>query len=904
MKKIEGTRCTVHGAGKYAESKAPFLWRGAWGEVCLVLLFLFINITSLHAQIQPVDLTCEMMENPLSVEVFNPRFGWKLLSNAQGEKQTAYQITVTSDEENIWDTGKINSDQSQFIQYNGKKLRKGQTYKWKVQVWDAKGRPTGSQTSSFQMAPEFLQTTQWIGAITRKDANLPTGRRDFHLPSLKKQENIDIYNSINPLALRSIRLSKTIQIDKPVKKATAYVCGLGQYNFTLSGIKLTDDVLTPAWSDYDKTVYYNTYQINPLLLQGEKTIDVTLGNGFYNTVSNRYRKVWVSFGPPTLFFEMYIEYADGTKDIIQSDQSWKYALSPTTFNDIYGGEDYDARLEKPVEWKPIVVQEAPTGILRPQQIPGIKQMQKIPVKEMEIKSDTVILFTMKQNVSGYPYIKVSGKKGQTLRMIVGEALDKEGFVSQKRTGGPHTYQYTLKGTGIEEWHPEFTYYGFQYIQVEGIKIEQIKDIYSCFIYNSTKETGTFECSNLLFNKIHWIINNAVKSNMQSVFTDCPQREKLGWLEETHLNGAVLLYNYDLIQIFPKVMRDIADGQRNSGLIPSIVPEYVEFGGDFTDSPEWGSAGVIVPWMYYKFYGDNKLIIKYYNVMKKYVDYLETKADHYILSHGLGDWYDYGDHPAGYAKNSPIAVSATSHYYYAAHLLAKAAEMLQKQEDLKTYSTLATNIKNAFNAKFFNQETKQYGSGSQFCNAVAIYMNIVEPQYKQAVLENLKKDIIQRGYRLTTGDVGNRYLYLALALNNENEILYKMHNHEEVPGYGYQVKMGVTTLTEQWDPNRGNSWNHFMMGQIDEWFYRSLAGIEPVQPGFKEFTVAPVIIDDLKYVKATYTTLYGDIKVDWKRENNQFFMTVEVPVNTKATIVLPNGKQQKVGSGKHNFEVKN
>jgi hypothetical protein len=288
-------------------------------------------------------------------------------------------------------------------------------------------------------------------------------------------------------------------------------------------------------------------------------------------------------------------------------------------------------------------------------------------------------------------------------------------------------------------------------------------------------------------------------------------------------------------------------------------------------------------------------------MKKYVDYLGTKADNYILSHGLGDWYDYGDHPAGHSRNSPIEVSATSHYYYVAHLTAQAAEMLKQTKDFKTYHTLSLRIREAFNNRFFNRETRQYANGSQFCNAVALFMEIVEPPYKQAVLENLKADIRQRGFRLTTGDVGNRYLFMALALNGENELLYQMHNHEEVPGYGYQVKMGVTTLTEQWDPNRGNSWNHFMMGQIGEWFFRSLAGIEPTTPGFQTFSICPQTVGDLNYVKAGYETLYGTIHVEWKRENGRFHLSVSVPVNTRATIVLPDGKKHETGSGTYQFE---
>jgi hypothetical protein len=884
-----------------------------------VSAFILCFPLSFQAKMTPTDLTCEMMNKPLAIETLQPRFGWKLLSDVQGDRQTAYQLFVSSfSEDQVWNSGKVKSDQSQFVAYNGKKLQPATRYYWRVKVWDAEGKETMSDPVFFETAPELSANTQWIGAITKAESHLPIGRRNFHSPSLKKEENKQIFEAIHPLALRSILLRKSFRISKPLEKAMVYISGLGQYNLSLNGEKVSRDIFTPAWSDYDKTVYYNTYALDSLLQEGENVIGILLGNGFYNAVGNRYRKLWISFGPPTLFLEMHLHYKDGTKEIIASDQSWKYNLSPITFNDIYGGEDYDARLEQAGwnragfndnSWKPVVIQEKPQGKLQAQQLTNVRPMEQQGAISVS-KVDSSYILNMGQNLSGYPYIKVMGKKGQTIQLTVGELLDKEtGKVSQKQSGSPHIYSYTLKGEGVEEWHPEFSYYGFQYIQMDGANLDSstddskplIVEIKSHFIYNSVRETGHFECSNELFNRVHILIKNAVKSNMQTVFTDCPHREKLGWLEETHLNGPGLLYNWDLTQFFPKVMQDMANGQRDGGLVPSIVPEYVVFGDDFSDSPEWGSASIIVPWMYYRFYGDHSLIRKHYEVMKQYAGYLTSKSNKHIVSHGLGDWYDYGEHRAGYSKNSPIEVSATAHYYYAIHLLAEAAKMLGKTSDEKKYTALAKDIRTAFNTHFFNKETRQYGSRSQFCNAVALFMGIVEPQYKQAVLENLKVDIRQHGDRLTTGDVGNRYLFQALALNSENELMYRMNNHEDAPGYGFQLKFGVTTLTEQWDPRKGNSWNHFMMGQIDEWFFRSLAGIEPSSPGFKEFTVQPQVVGDLTYVKANHETLYGTIVVEWKRENKRFHLSVTVPVNTTATVILPNGDSQRVNSGKYEFE---
>lgn len=882
--------------------------------ICLLCLTFCIHSFSLT----PYDLRCEMQNEPMTINSKMPRLSWKLQSATNGARQTAYQIIVKNKGEIVWDSGVEKSDQSQLINYKGKTLKERERYTWSVSVWDANGREYKSPSTYFEMAPDLTKShINWIGAITHSEANLPTGRRDFHGPSFKNKENKEVYDKINPLALRSINLRKTFNIEKEVDKAIVYISGLGQYNFFINGEKVTDDVFTPVWSDYDKTVYYNTYQINSLLNNGKNVLGVTLGNGFYNTVGNRYRKLWVTFGPPTLFLKMHIYYKDGNEEVINTNDSWTYNINPIVFNDIYGGEDYDATLEETgwnninfddTNWKPVVIQEAPEGILRPQHMPAIKKLESFRAKTMT-RVDSSIVLDMGQNLSGFPELSVMGEKGQKVTIKVGELLDKKtGLVSQKQTGGPHTYSYTLKGEGIETWHPEFTYYGFKYIQIDGVNALSLEDenkpilidIKSHFIHNSVDPIGSFESSNEIFNKAHILIKNAVKSNMQSMFTDCPHREKLGWLEETHLNGHGLLFNWNLTQFFPKTMRDIADGQRDGGLVPNIVPEYIVFGGDFTDSPEWGGASIMIPWLYYKFYGDDTLLKEYYPVMKAYVNYLTSKAKKHIVSHGLGDWYDYGEHRAGFSKNSPIEVSATAHYYYYTTLLAKAADMQKKKGDSNKYKQLATKIKKAFNAQFLNEKTMQYGSGSQFCNAIALYMDIVEPQNREIVLNNLKSDIIKHGYRLTTGDVGNRYLFQSLAQNGENELMYQMNNHYDTPGYGFQIQFGTTTLTEQWDPRQGASWNHFMMGQIDEWFFRSLAGIDPITPGYKKFKVQPILVGDLSYVKTHHESLYGRISVEWTREDNIFKISVVVPVNTTAEIILPNGDSEVVSSGSYNF----
>ncbi|WP_281310691.1 glycoside hydrolase family 78 protein [Flavobacterium flavigenum] len=910
------------------------------------ILFLFCLLITFisNGQISAEHLTCEMAENPLAVIQNQPRLSWQLVSKEFYASQIGYQILVSSSEENIkndngdiWNSGRVNSDKNLQINYGGTSLKSETKYFWKVKVWNQKGKASNwSKTASFRIAPSQLDLNPvWIGAITKADSHLPEGR-NYHTATFNKEKKASLINASDSLSRRSIMLRKPFEVKKEIKEAVVYISGLGHYELTINGKKIGNSEFAPLWSDYDKTVNFNTYELTAKELQnGENVIGVLLGNGMYNTLAERYSKFYVSFGPPTLFLKMKVVYKDGSEDIIKSDETWKYSKSPITYNSIFGGEDYNANLEQKgwnnkgfndSNWKKVVVQEAPKGILRAQTTSPIIVQKQYEVKEAKELKPNFYIFNMGQNLSGFPTIKVKGKKGQTVRVWVGESLNEDGTVGQGKTGKPYYYDYTLKGESIEEWRPNFSYYGYQYVQMENINYKEDKDkdlptlvdLKSNFIYNSAGEAGSFECSNDIFNKAHWLINNAIKSNFQSVFTDCPQREKLGWIEEIHLNGPGLLFNYNLESFIPATMQNISDSQRDNGLIPTIVPEYVVFGGDFTDSPEWGVTGVILPWMYYEYYGDASLIEKYYPVMKKYVDYLGTKATNHIVSHGLGDWYDYGTHPAGYSKNSPIALSATSHYFYGASLLAKASKLLNKSEDIAKYETLTSDIKKAFNDKFFNAETKQYGTNSQFSNAVPIFMDIVEPQYKSAVMQNLLADIKAKGDRLTTGDVGNRYLFQALARNGENETMYKMNNHYDAPGYGFQIKFGLTTLTEQWDPRKGNSYNHFMMGQIEEWFYQSLAGIKADEknPGFKHFFIQPEVLGDMTFVKATYQSIYGKIASAWEKKDGKLILKVEIPANTSATIKLPvsakdsaikvNGKpikNLKLGSGKYTIECK-
>lgn len=895
-----------------------------------------LTVTRLTCNYQGVPVTADDggSIDQTAITTGGIRLGWQMTADANGERQSAYEITICENVTNkkVYTSGKVKSSQSQLVNVPALKPNT-HGYYWQVRVWNEKGEASDlSKKQKIRVVPEKIDA-EWIGAITRKDAKLPYGR--FPNSVFKKDSFKTKWADVDTLSAKSIILRKGFDTGrKRITDAVVYVCGLGHYRLNINGATVGDAEFAPVWSEYDKTVYYNVFDVTDLITAGGNAVSVLLGNGMFNVQRmGRYSKLQTSFGPPQMLLRLEINYADGTRQVIKSGGDWKYSLSPITFNSIYGGESYDARLEQQgcckagfddSGWRKAVVTEGPKGRLTPQTVQpvrimeryGIKSWKPIPADSLASASKSTkreihpsaFVADMGQNLAGFPEITVSGKRGQKVTLIVAEKLTRQGACDQRQTGRQHYYEYTLKGDGTDEtWHPHFSYYGFRYIQVEGAVLEGqpnpdglpvLKRLNSCFIYNSAEEVSSFECSNPLFTDTHRLIERAERSNMQGVLTDCPHREKLGWLEQDHLCGLSLLYNYDMTRYAPKVIRDITDTQKADGMVPTTAPQYISFGNLFDDSPEWGSTLVILPFMYYDQYGDSTLITDNYEPMRRYVDYLTTRADNGIVSHGLGDWYDYGPWRAGFSKNTPVPLVATAHYIFDLQLLVRAARMTGRTADAGKYSAMLDKTVESFNREFFKPDSCTYGTGSQTSNALPLYLGLTGGN-KQGVLASLVNDIKEHGTRLTTGDVGNRYLFQTLAQNGLNELLYTMLNHYETPGYGFQLRHGATTLTEQWDPNQGSSLNHFMMGQIDEWLFKTLAGIQnqPGTHGLRHLLIQPTLVGDLQYVKASTHSLYGKISVDCTRTS----LTVEIPVGSDATVVLPNGERKQVGSGQHTFK---
>ncbi|WP_207492369.1 family 78 glycoside hydrolase catalytic domain [Aridibaculum aurantiacum] len=887
-------------------------------KIIFNIVFLFVCLAGFAQGVDVINLRTEYKVNPMGVEAAAPGLSWQLSSNQRSVLQTAYRILVADDsavlkknQGNIWDSKKIQSGTSVQVSYAGKKLAPAKTYYWKVMLWDNKNNVSRwSDVARWQtglMTTNDWKGAKWIAYDKIADSNisiLPVdGKKDKYLG-----------NNVLPL------LRKNFTVKKPVKQATMFITGLGHFEMSVNGKKVGDHFLDAGWTKYDKQALYVPFDLTNQLKQGSNAIGIMLGNGFYfiPPLKGRYRKTKNAFGHPKMIARLAIEYADGTKEDIVSDASWKTTASPITFSSIYGGEDYDANLEQKgwdtpsftdKGWRNVLIVDGPS-VLNAQMAEPLKVMETFAPKNVTQLASDRYVFDLGQNASGIPSIKVQGKKGDTVRVYPAELLRADGSVAQGPTGSQYYLQYVLKGDGVETWQPRFTYYGFRYLQVNGAVpkgaadekgLPVLQEIKGLHIRNAAQGAGEFTSSKELFNKTHELIDWAIKSNMVSVFTDCPHREKLGWLEQVHLMGYSVQHNYDIAQLGRKTVEDMLYSQTAEGLIPEIAPEFVKFewGGDmFRDSPEWGSSGIIFPWYLYQWYGDKQVLLKSYPMMKRYIDYLGTKAQGHILKQGLGDWYDLGPKAPGVSQLTPMGVTGTAIYYYDLNILSKIARLIGKTEDASTFDQLALQVKQAFNDSFFNKETKQYATGSQAANAMAVYMQLVEPQYKGAVIENIVKDIRSRNNSLTAGDIGYRYLLRVLQEAGRSDVIYDMNSRTDVPGYGYQLAKGATALTESWAALPTNSNNHFMLGHLMEWFYRGLAGINQADGSvaYKDIVINPEVVGDVTSVNGSYHSVHGKIVSEWKKDGNSFTHYVVIPANTTATVYLPATAKDMISEG--------
>ena len=694
---------------------------------------------------------------------------------------------------------------------------------------------------------------------------------------------------------------------KPVN-ATLRIAGLGQFEARIGS---GDEVhlvgahgLHQAWTNYAKIVTFESYDVKKWLTPGPHVLGVMLGNGMYNVqkTSGRYTKFEGSFGVPKLIAELRVRYADGKTETIGTDPAWQVARGPVVFSSTYGGEDFDARRvqdgwDRPsfaaADWSAAQETTGPGGEL----IPAITQEVREgdfhePVKTVDLGGGK-LLYDVGMNFAGVPFVRVEGPAGATLKLIPGELLQKDGSVTQAGSGGPMWWSYTLKGDGKREsWSPRFGYYGFRYLQAEwvGGTAGKIDSISGMEWHSAAPVAGSFESSNEMLNAIHKLIVNAMHNNEVSIFTDCPHREKLGWLEQTHLVASGLMFNNDLRGLYAATAKDIADAQHDDGDVPTIAPQYTHFGPKyvvFDDSPEWGSASVLAQWAAYRFYGDEAQLEKNYAVMQRYVKFLEGKAQDGIVSYGLGDWFDIGPGAPGVSKLTSLGVTGTLMLYEDAFAMQKIATILGRAEDAAGYEALAKREAVAFEKRFWNAEKGYYDQGSQTANAMALALGIVPAKRRASVLQQVIDDIHAHEDHITAGDVGYPYLLRALMESGHNDLVLAMMLKKTPPSYGSQLAAGATALTEAWDASP-HSQDHFMLGDGDEWFYRALGGIDfdMTRTQDERITIRPQLLDGVDWVKCSYKSVMGPIRVEWEQGAGKTSVDVAIPPRATATLILP------------------
>ncbi len=857
----------------------------------LLSVLLLLAAPRLGAEYRVEAPRCELASDPLGVDTPAPRLSWRVVSDERGQRQTAWQIQAASspgllaaDKADLWDSGRVAGDDTTLLPYAGRSLASSEVVHWRVRSWDREGRPSvWSAPARWTMGPLDAKdwgAARWITAAGSERLENTLLRREF---------------TVRP----------------GLRRALVHVSGLGQYELFLNGAKAGVDVLSPGWTDYRDTVLYDTRDVTAMLREGANAAGLSLGNGMLHVErpEGRFAKFKGSFGPQRAILRLRLEYADGSVETLVSDETWKTHPGPITFSSIYGGEDFDARRvsagwDRPgfvdAGWTPAALYSGESGGLRgmtraPEAVAPIETRAVASRREL---SPGVELYDFGQNTSFMPRLRVSGPAGSTIKLTGGELVNEDGTINRSSMGGAHRggawWSYTKATDGEESWFPQFYYLGSRYLHVELLpaaasgarpKIESLEQV---VVHSTAEPAGRFASSDPTLNRIRDLVRWAQRSNMVSILTDCPHREKLGWLEQNHLNGPSLRYEWTLDRLAAKNVRDMAEAQTSEGLIPNIAPEYTVFKGNYRAAAEWGASFILVPWQQYLFTGDDSLLREQYPAMARYFAYLESRTAGGLLQEGLGDWYDVTLEKPGRANLTPGPITATAHYYQDATILAKVAALLGRPDDAKMYRSRAEEIRAVFNREFFKPDAPElYGTGSQTSFALPLALGLVAPENRDRVLAALLREIETRGH-FSTGAIGTRYLFRTLTDAGRSDLIYRTITNPAIPGYARQLQLGATSLAESWGAWTGASQNHFFLGFVTEWLYRDLAGIAPdeTEPGFKHTIIRPNPVPGLEWVEAEHESAHGRVSVRWEQRAGRFRLRATVPANTTATVCLP------------------
>ena len=879
------------------------------------------------ALISPFELRCESLYDPLGIDASRPRLSWKLKADgaARNQSQSAYRVRVATtpaqlvgETADLWDSGQVSSNRQLHIEYDGRSLTSRERCYWLVEVWDGAGQKSlPSPISWWEMG--LLSSSDWTGIWISDGKGLPVNEEEFY------------EDDPAPLFRRSFH------VEKPIRRARLYVASLGYSEFHLNGRLVSDHALDPAWTSPEKRIPYTCHDLTERLSEGENVLGAVLGNGWYNPLPLR---MWgrinirdhLMVGRPRLLAQLIIEYEDGTSQALASDKTWRVADGPLLRNSVYLGEKYDARLEESgwdlpgfddSGWRHASDagpdgSGAVSGELRASPLPPIRVTTRLsPVSVTEV-DEGVYIFDFGQNFAGWASLHVRGPRGTTVGMRMGELLHADGTLNPMTAvagqikglasdgtprGGPGSPEiawqansYTLRGGDPEEYTPRFTYHGFRYVEITGFPGEPtLASLEGLRLNTDVESAGSFSCSNERFNRIQEMVRWTFLSNLFSVQSDCPAREKFQYGGDIVASSEMAIYNYDMATFYAKTVSDHRDARRADGWFTETAPFVGIAAENFAEGAGpigWGLAHPLLIAQLHQYYGDTRIVGEHFDAVRTWVDLLEQSSDDYIIDRCIGD------HESLDPK--PIELMATAQFYQAASLVAGFAELLGKSDDADHYQRLARLIRAAFVERFLEEGTGRFGIATQAAQATALYLGLSPDSESDGTIGRMVEAVVvDHGGHVATGIFGTKYLLNALSMTGHADVAYRMVDQGTYPGWGHMLENGATTLWETWAASDDvYSQNHPMFGSVSEWFFTCLGGIRPEQQavGFDRFRIEPSVTGDLEWVDTTYESVRGTISSRWRVADGQLRLDLEIPVNTQAVVQIPTSVAPSVREG--------